>query len=71
MFFLLVTALCPVAVGGGEGVPHRARGGGVLCGRALPGGGIQRDQPGDCTAARLRWGTGVQRWQYLQSLLHG
>lgn len=70
VIFLLVTALCPMAAGGGEGLPHRACRGGVLCGWRLPGGGVQRDQPGDGSAAEARWGTDVQHWQYLQPFLH-
>lgn len=70
IFFLFIIALCPVAAGGGEGLPHRACWGGVLCGWGLPGGGVQWDQPGDCAAAEPWWGTDVQHWQYLQPFLH-
>lgn len=51
IFFLFVINLCPVAAGSGEGLPHGACWGGVLCRWGVPSGGVQRDQPGDCTAA--------------------
>lgn len=52
-FFLLVMSLCPVAAGGGEGLPHRAYRGGVPRGWGLScGGGVQRDQPRDRAAAK-------------------
>lgn len=51
IFFLFVINPCPVAAGSGEGVPHGACWGGVLCGWRVPGSGVQRDQRGDCAAA--------------------